>query len=219
MAGRPLVLAHRGDHRLADENTLAAFAAAAALPGCDGVELDVRLAADSEAIVLHDATLIRVQRRAGAARDLPADMLAALGVPRLADVLDALPPGFFVDVELKEPAIGPVVAALAATRSPNDGSIAVSSFELAILEGVATAAPAWPRWLIATRAQPALSMAKDTGCQGLAVPVAAVDAPFVDQCHEAGLAVIAWTVRDRTVRRRMAGIGVDAICAEGRALE
>ncbi len=38
----PLRLAHRGDHRRYPENTLAAFRAALALPGCDGLEFDVR---------------------------------------------------------------------------------------------------------------------------------------------------------------------------------
>ncbi len=44
-----LLPAHRGDHRLAAENTLAAFAAAVAIPGIDGLELDVRASADGVA--------------------------------------------------------------------------------------------------------------------------------------------------------------------------
>jgi glycerophosphoryl diester phosphodiesterase len=54
---RPLRLAHRGDHRRASENTIEAFVAAMHLPGCDGVELDVRASADGAAVVLHDETL------------------------------------------------------------------------------------------------------------------------------------------------------------------
>ena len=56
-----LLLAHRGDHRRAPENTLAAFAAALAHPGVDGLELDVRASADGVAVVIHDASLARVQ--------------------------------------------------------------------------------------------------------------------------------------------------------------
>ncbi|HJV96516.1 MAG TPA: glycerophosphodiester phosphodiesterase family protein, partial [Albitalea sp.] len=59
----PLWIAHRGAGKLAPENTLAAFAAAQALAGLDGLELDVRASADGAAVVLHDATLTRVQRR------------------------------------------------------------------------------------------------------------------------------------------------------------
>ena len=41
----PLLVAHRGDHRHAPENTLSAFGAAL-LAGVDGIELDVRASAD-----------------------------------------------------------------------------------------------------------------------------------------------------------------------------
>ena len=216
---RPLLLAHRGHHRRAAENTLAAFEAAAAMPGCDGVELDVRLSADGEAIVLHDATLSRVHRRSGAARDLTAAQLASFGVPRLADVLATLPATFFVDVELKEPAIDAVAVALAAARSPQQGTIVVSSFDAAILESFAVVAPQWPRWLIADDGQPAFSIARDMGCWGLALAVPAIEARIVAECHVVGLSLMAWTVRDRRMRSRLASLGVDAICAEGSALE
>jgi glycerophosphoryl diester phosphodiesterase len=61
--GVPLVIAHRGASALAVENTLAAFAAAAAA-GADGVELDVRLCATGEVVVFHDADLRRLAGRA-----------------------------------------------------------------------------------------------------------------------------------------------------------
>ncbi|GAA1721605.1 glycerophosphodiester phosphodiesterase family protein [Isoptericola hypogeus] len=54
--GRPLVVAHRGNSAVAPQNTLAAFEAAARA-GADVVELDVRLTADGEVVVLHDDTV------------------------------------------------------------------------------------------------------------------------------------------------------------------
>ena len=56
-----LRLAHRGDWRRAPENTIAAFLAALDVPGCDGLEFDVRAAADGVPVVIHDDTLARVQ--------------------------------------------------------------------------------------------------------------------------------------------------------------
>src|SRR2546430_15396514 len=52
----PLVIAHRGSSALAPENTLAAFARAMN-DGADGIELDVRLAADGGPLIIHHATL------------------------------------------------------------------------------------------------------------------------------------------------------------------
>ncbi|HVX14520.1 MAG TPA: glycerophosphodiester phosphodiesterase family protein [Pirellulales bacterium] len=55
---RPLILAHRGDSRVAPENTLPAFSSALEL-GVDLVELDYRHSADGVPVVFHDAELDR----------------------------------------------------------------------------------------------------------------------------------------------------------------
>ena len=57
-ASRVLTIAHRGARSLAPENTLAAARKAWEL-GADLWELDVRMTADGELIILHDATLER----------------------------------------------------------------------------------------------------------------------------------------------------------------
>src|SRR5258706_12568505 len=48
-----LLLAHRGYHADAPENTMAAFEAASKI-GVDGIETDVRLSADGKAGIIHD---------------------------------------------------------------------------------------------------------------------------------------------------------------------
>src|SRR5258706_11498485 len=57
---RALRLAHRGDWRRRTENTLPAFLAALAIPGCDGLEFDVQAARGGVAVCNHDDTLTRV---------------------------------------------------------------------------------------------------------------------------------------------------------------
>lgn len=52
-----LNIAHRGAAHLWPENTLTAFRNALAVPGCDGLELDVQLTADGQAVVHHDYAL------------------------------------------------------------------------------------------------------------------------------------------------------------------
>lgn len=58
MTNSPLIIAHRGASAHAPENTLAAFQMAIDT-GCDGLEFDVRLAADGVPVVIHDSSLKR----------------------------------------------------------------------------------------------------------------------------------------------------------------
>ncbi|MDZ4158869.1 MAG: glycerophosphodiester phosphodiesterase family protein, partial [Anaerolineaceae bacterium] len=55
---KPLIIAHRGASMHAPENTLAAFRLAA-LHGADAIELDAKLSADGQVVVLHDQTVSR----------------------------------------------------------------------------------------------------------------------------------------------------------------
>ena len=83
-AAQTLRLAHRGDHRGAPENSIAALLAAMDVPGCDGVEFDVRASADGVPVLVHDETLARVQGRREAVGELTAARARRrLGVPRL----------------------------------------------------------------------------------------------------------------------------------------
>ena len=107
---RPLVFGHRGGSRLAPENTIAAFDRAVA-EGVDGLELDVRLSKDGQAMVCHDARVDRTSNTTGAIADMTAIELAhvdagyrftsgalsypfrwrGFGVPTLAEVIARYP--------------------------------------------------------------------------------------------------------------------------------
>jgi glycerophosphoryl diester phosphodiesterase len=217
-----LLLAHRGDHRRVPENTLAAFAAALAIPGINGLELDVRASADGVAVVLHDATLSRVQGRRLRASRLTEALLAGHGVPTLAEVLAACPPGAFLDVELKEDLGEVALAPLRAARGRPDGSVAgvvISSFDHAALATVRRLAPAWPCWLnTAWLSDGALRAAAALGCTGIAAEWHRIDARRAARVRDAGMELAAWTVRDADVRDRLAALGVVAACVEDAAL-
>jgi len=215
-----LRLAHRGDWRHAPENSLAAFAAALAIPGCDGLEFDVRVARDGVAVCYHDDTLTRVHGVDRRVADLRADELEALGIPSLATVLATVPRRAFLDVELKgDPGRG-AFEALVAGRGPGLERAVVSSFEAATLRRVGGWAPSWPRWLNARDASPAtIATAIDLDCRGISVEWHALDPGTIARAREAGLAVAAWTVRRRPTARRLARLGVAAICVEAAALD
>lgn len=217
-----LLLAHRGDHRRAPENTIAAFAAALAIPGIDGLELDVRASGDGVAVVLHDATLSRVQGRRLRASRLTEAELAGHGVPALAAVLAACPPGTFLNVELKEDLGEVALGPLRAARGRFDGSVAgvvISAFDHAALARVRRLAPAWPCWLNTVwLSDRTIRAAAALGCTGIAAEWHRIDAGRAARARAAGLDLAAWTVRDAGVRDRLAALGVVAACVEDAAL-
>ena len=215
-----LRLAHRGDWRRAPENTLAALLAALEIRACDGLEFDVRAAADGTPVLLHDATLARVQGRPERADALLPVALAAAGVPTLAEVLAAVPASAFLDVELKDDPGPAVVDVLAAGRGDGLANAVVSSFEPGTLARVRRARPTWPCWLNADDLSPAtVETALALGCAGVSVRWPALEERAIARARDAGLAVAAWTVRDVATFERLAGLGVAAVCVEAAALD
>jgi glycerophosphoryl diester phosphodiesterase len=223
MSGRALRLAHRGDWRRAPENTLPALLAALAVPGCDGLEFDVRQSADGVPILLHDDSLARVQGRPDRADELTAAELAAYGVPTLAGVLAAVPRSAFLDVELKGdpgPSIGALVEVLEAGRGPALERAAVSSFDLAALERLRAERRGWPCWLNAEDlSAPTIALARRLGCRAVSVDWRAVTPSTAEAARRAGLELAAWTVRRRATAARLERLGVVALCVEAAALD
>jgi glycerophosphoryl diester phosphodiesterase len=216
----PLRLAHRGDRRRAPENTIAAFLAALAIPGCDGLEFDVRGSADGVPVISHDETLLRTHGRPERVDALSVAELDELGVPSLEKLLAAVGRRSFLDVELKVD-VGPdVVEVLAAGRGPGLNNAVISSFDPDVLQRVASRARAWPRWHVTRRLDRAtVADAVTLGCRGVAVEWRALDAGSIREARSAGLEVAAWTVRRRPTYERLARFGVVAICVEGAALD
>jgi glycerophosphoryl diester phosphodiesterase len=218
-----LRLAHRGDHAHVPENTLAAFEAAIARPGCDGVEFDVRASADGVAVVLHDATLARVQGRPERADSLTASQLGNFGVPTLADVLSACGPDAFVDIELKEDLGAAALEPIRAARGLPDGSLSnavVSAFEPASIATVRRLAPAVACWLNVDDLEPAtLHLAVALGCRGISADWRVIDARTAAAVAGAGLDLAAFTFTNRRMLVRLERLGVVAACVEGAALD
>ncbi len=99
-----LQLAHRGLHRTAPENTLAAFALSLTA-GFKGIETDVRLAADGEAILYHDRNAPNGIAVSALSRNELSHLTGYL-VPTLAEALDAFPDAYW-NIEIKTPSVLP----------------------------------------------------------------------------------------------------------------
>ena len=186
------VWAHRGANRVARENTLAAFAAAADL-GADGVELDVWLLPDGRLVVQHDQ---------------PGAVLAD-DVPTLDDAL-AVCAGMTVNVEIKGPieAVEPVLAAV-------DGAdVIVSSFDLATIDRVRSLDPAVRTGFLLFTGSPtrAAQVCRDRGHPAVHPHEVLVDEAFMAAAE--GLLVHTWTVNDPDRARTLAALGVDAVVTD-----
>jgi glycerophosphoryl diester phosphodiesterase len=109
----PITFAHRGARAEAPENTLGAFRIALQA-GVTGLESDAWLAADSEVVLVHDDSVRRGRRR-HRVRETTAEELAALDVPRLADVYRELGTDYEFSIDAKQPeVVAPMVAVAAA---------------------------------------------------------------------------------------------------------
>jgi glycerophosphoryl diester phosphodiesterase len=214
-----LRLAHRGHHRRARENTTAALRAAARIPGCDGVEFDVRASADGVPILLHDPSLRRVFGRRDHAAELTAAELSAIGVPTLADALAVLPPTVFLDVELKEDVVDATIEVLREARGDPPAAVVVSSFDTTVLRRLRTLVPAWPKWLNAIDlGRETVTKARRIECTGIAAEWRSIDERAMRRAGDADLVVAGWTVTRRATAERLGELGVLAICVEGAAL-
>lgn len=106
--GSPIVVAHRGVPPRALENSLASFSLALA-DGADMIEFDVRLSADGEPVVIHDARTGRTARqnvrvsRCSGARLARIRLKNGEPVPLLGDVLELVRGAVPINIESKTP--------------------------------------------------------------------------------------------------------------------
>ncbi|MGZ9233993.1 MAG: glycerophosphodiester phosphodiesterase [Anaerolineales bacterium] len=109
---QPIIFAHRGASAQAPENTLSAFELALAQKA-DAIELDVKLSADGQVVVIHDPTVDRTTGSHGRVIDLSLAELRSLDagsffsqkysgerIPTLEEVLESVGKRTFVNVEL-----------------------------------------------------------------------------------------------------------------------
>ena len=96
----PIGFAHRGARAIAPENTLEAFSLAVRL-GAPGLESDVWLTADGEAVLDHDGVVRRGVRKRPIAECRRADLPAH--IPTLAELYDAVGTDVEISLDVKDP--------------------------------------------------------------------------------------------------------------------
>jgi glycerophosphoryl diester phosphodiesterase len=215
-----IITGHRGALGTEPENTLRSFRRAVA-DGCDEIELDLRVTADGEVVIMHDATVDRTTSGSGEVAGLTFDEIrsldAGLGeqVPTWAETVDAIDVRFQAEVKAAE------AIPLLAQSLKSDPALAertlVTSFHPEILLAMRAAFPAASTGLIIGRTPPAaevIARTKAAEANASLCGIADLTAEAVADLHEAGLAVTAWPVPDQSTFAEALALGVDGITTD-----
>jgi glycerophosphoryl diester phosphodiesterase len=212
--------AHRGLHGGAlVENSGGALCAAVAQGY--GVELDVQLSRDGEAMVFHDDTLDRLTVEQGQVADRSAAELQAIRLyvgnevmPRFSEALTMIRGRAPLLVEVKSPdrRVARLCRAVARALAGYEGPVGVMSFNPEVGAWFARHSPKVLRGLVVTESG-------KRGLRGrierrlflwrarpdfLACDVRELPSPFARSARERGLPVYTWTVRSEADRARAA---------------
>jgi glycerophosphoryl diester phosphodiesterase len=202
-ADTPVLCGHRGSGRGEHENTLESYRAAVAC-GLRWVEVDARITADDVLVARHDP----VTGDGRFIAELTAAETDELGIMRVTDLFEDLPPAVAVDVDVKtslEDALRPrrrTTAALVADLLRGEQArreLLVTSFDPAVLLIVRERTPALPLGLLTWIRFPLREAVAAAAQLGVAVVAAHMES-FVERdtaaslsvAHEAGLQVAAW---------------------------
>ena len=216
----PERISHRGAHDTFPENSIPAFLRAFEL-GADAIELDVHATRDGVVVVHHDA-VIKAARVAGpeerAIAELSSNEVAqfeldgGVRIPKLYDVLDAVPASARVYVEVKARNIEPLVVRCIRESKV---SCAVHSFDHRIVQTVKKIFPAIRTGVleVARHIDPSVSLVA-TGAQDLWQDKEFIDEDLVARAHSHNARVVAWTANDTDQWKTLRAMGVDAICTD-----
>ena len=201
----PLLLGHRGARafRQIPENTLASFELCLR-HGCDGFEFDVRLSADGQAVICHDATVGGLKIENTEVKILP--------LPTLEDVLRQFAQRAFLDIELKVAGLGLQTLAELRNHPPQKGYV-VSSFLPDVLTAIHDLDPAIPLgFLCETRGQ--LRGWRELPAEWVIPQFKLADGKLVELVHAAGKRIMVWAVNHAARMSEFAAGGVDAIISD-----
>jgi glycerophosphoryl diester phosphodiesterase len=240
-----LPLAHRGLHNHAAgciENSPSAFAAA--ISAGYGIELDVQMSADGQAMVFHDDHLDRLTDQSGAVRARRADALGRIRllgssdtIPTLAEVLDQVRGRAPLLIEIKDqdgalgPRTGPLEHAVAEALAGYAGPLAVMSFNPHSVAHMADYAPHVVRGLT-TCAFTALEWRnvprerrrhlanfadfESSGSAFVSHERNDLDNPHLSELRKTGVPILTWTIRSPKQERAARQVA-DNITFEGYA--
>jgi glycerophosphoryl diester phosphodiesterase len=178
------------------------------------VELDVHPSADSAFIVHHDPGIPGAGPISGLTLEQIRSRPLSNGepIPTLSEALAVLA-GLEIWVEIKALGAGLDAAFLQALGDPDSARIGVHSFDHRIIARLGERMPGLRRGVLSASypVDPVVQM-RDAGARVLWQEWHTIDAELIREVHRMGGEVIAWTVPDADAARRLADLGVDALC-------
>jgi len=231
---RPVIFAHRGASAHAPENTLAAFRLAVE-QGADGFELDAKLSADGQVVVIHDQTVGRTTGARGVVQEMTLAQLKALDagsffastfanepIPTLEEVFAELGSKTLINVEItnyRSPmdALPDKIANLVIQFKLQD-HILFSSFHPLNLIRVRRRLPDVPVAILTQADQKGRLLRGWFGRlfspKFLHPYYTDVTQTSLEAAHRLGRRVNTWTVNDPDEMRRLYKIGIDGIITD-----
>ena len=213
------VICHRACPAGGPENSLPAVRAVPAW--VDMIEVDVQRCASGELVVFHDRGLDRVTGASGAIAGTAWSRLQELAlegtdatVPRLETVLDALPDGVGLNVELKHAGMADALVSL---LSDLDREVLVSSFVPQAIAPLAEQGFRTAHLIDPDRTagwEQELAIAASLGAEAVHPQYETLDADRIETAHERGFSVNAWTVPEEDAVNRLRTAGVDGVIVD-----
>ncbi|RZT12644.1 glycerophosphoryl diester phosphodiesterase [Kribbella sp. VKM Ac-2569] len=215
-----IITGHRGALGTEPENTLRSFRRAVA-DGCDEIELDLRVSADGELVIMHDATVDRTTSGSGAVEELTLAELRALDaglreqVPTWAETVAAIDVRF--QAEVKAEAAVPLLAQSLKSDPALAERTLVTSFHPEILLAVREAFPDVTTGHIFGRTPDTAEVITRTRAAGASwslCGIAGLTPEAVADLHAAGLSVTAWPVPDADTLTKATALAVNGITTD-----
>ena len=217
---RARCIAHRGGAGHGPENTRAALHTAIAL-GVDGIEIDVQLC-EQTLIVMHDLDLQRTTNGSGCVRDCSLAYLRTLDaghgeqIPTLSEVLELLPAGIGINIELKgADTAEPVAQLLKAMAVSQRSHVQISSFDWPQLERMRLCAPELDLApLTKNDYASAREFAETIQATCVNVSHKEITAQHLEEAHHRGRHIHVYTPNSHAALRRALNMGADAIITD-----
>ncbi|MEZ5366401.1 MAG: glycerophosphodiester phosphodiesterase [Bryobacterales bacterium] len=207
---KPWIIGHRGVAGL-PENSLEGFERAIEM-GVDGIELDVRMTGtDGKLVVLH-GSVVGERSLKNSSYDQIRVTPEGQVVPLLEEVLEKIGKKTFLDIELKHDGCEEAATELI-KKYCNPEKTMISGFDPKILETVHELLPELHLGFIFNRTQD--EEQRHNAPVDVVIPqFRLASRELIEEIHEEGLRVWAWTVNEEAEIKRLLNLGVDGFITD-----